>query len=140
MPISFGADGSFSQPLDLSKLSAGAHVLHVTAMDAAGNTITDSLNVTLASAIPLTVSSFNPVAGLSDVGSTYRPEIFFSRPIDNSTLNANDFFLTDSAGNKLASHDRSVQRRHLRLVVSHQSDARRFDDDGHGGGFGHQSG
>jgi membrane-associated phospholipid phosphatase len=103
MPLPFDpATGSFSQPLDLSKLTTGAHTLSVTAADAAGNVTTTTLNVTMPTLAPLTVSSFTPTQGASDVGATYRPEVFFSRPINAATLNASNFFATDSTGTKLA--------------------------------------
>ena len=102
MPLSFNAaTGAFNQPLDLSHAAAGAHVITVKAKDAAGNTSTQTVNVTLAAMIPFTIASETPSSGSSDVGSTFRPQVFFSRPVDPSTLNASDFYLHDSAGNKL---------------------------------------
>lgn len=103
MPLAFGSDGSFSQTLDLSKLSTGNHTLSVSATDAAGNVATTSLSVTLPTAIPLTVSSFAPTQGSSDIGATFRPEVFFSRPINTATLTSADFYLVDSTGTKVAS-------------------------------------
>ena len=102
MPFSFGADGSFNQTLDLSKLSTGGHALTVTATDSAGNITITSLSVMLPVMAPLLVSSFTPITGSSNIGATYRPEVFFSRPIKTSTLNGTDFFLTDSTGTKVA--------------------------------------
>ena len=100
--VSFNSvDGSFNQLLDLSKLNTGIHTLSVITTDAAGNFATTILDVTLPALTPLTVSSFTPAAGASDLGATYRPEVFFSRPINTATLNGNDFYLTDSTGTKL---------------------------------------
>jgi hypothetical protein len=48
MPIGFDpATGNFDQALDLSKLGTGNHTLNLTAIDAAGNTTTDTLNLSL---------------------------------------------------------------------------------------------
>ncbi|MGH7135811.1 MAG: Ig-like domain-containing protein, partial [Pirellulales bacterium] len=98
MPFTTAADGSFTLPLDLSRLSPGDHTLTVTATSAAGNTTHDSITVHLAALIPLTISSMLPVAGAGDVGVTYRPRIDFSRAIDTSTLTSADFYATDSTG------------------------------------------
>lgn len=101
-PLSFDASGAYSQQLDTSLLSSGAHTLHIRATDAAGNTAVHDVSVTLASVAPPMVSGISPAAGSTDIGSTYRPEIFFSRPIDPATLTGNDFYLTDSTGARLA--------------------------------------
>ena len=108
MPVAFNADGSFSQALDLSKLTPGDPTLVVTAQDAAGNTASQTLNLTLPTAIPLTVTSVTPSAGSSDVGVTVRPKVTFSRPIDTTTLNSSNFYATDTTGNEAARHDRAV--------------------------------
>ncbi len=75
--------------------------LNVVAMNAAGNVVTSSVNVSLPSAIPLAITQETPTPGDGDVGVTYRPEIFFSRPIDTTTLNSTNFFASDTAGNVL---------------------------------------
>ena len=103
VPVSFDpSTGSFDIPLDLSKLAVGTHTLSLRAQDAAGNITTVTKNVTLAVPIPLTIIGMTPQAGASDVGSTFRPQVFFSRPINPATLNSNNFFATDSAGQKLS--------------------------------------
>ena len=57
-PVSFDpASGSFDQPLDLSRLASGHHTLDLQATDAAGNTTSTSVQVSLATAIPLTIAS-----------------------------------------------------------------------------------
>ncbi len=98
MPVAFNSDGTFSQALDLSRLSAGPYTLVVTAMDAAGNTATQTLQLTQSTAIPLTVTSLTPASGTSDEGVTFRPVVTFSRPIDPSTLNSSNFYATDTTG------------------------------------------
>ncbi|HQU41646.1 MAG TPA: Ig-like domain-containing protein, partial [Pirellulales bacterium] len=99
MPLAFDPlSGVFDQALDLSKLSAGNHSLVVTATDAAGNASQQTLGFSLASAIPLSLTNFTPQIGSGDVGVTYRPQVFFSRAIDTSTLTAADFYATDTTG------------------------------------------
>ena len=96
------AHNSFNQAFDLSKLGVGMHTLTVTASDAAGNVTTQSFLVALLKLIPLTITSVNPADGAGTVGVTFRPFVTFSRAVDVSTLTSDSFFLTDSAGNKIA--------------------------------------
>jgi hypothetical protein len=103
MPIAFDpTTGQFTQALDLSRLAAGQHTLAVTARDAAGHETAVSLTVSLAAAVPFTITSFTPRDGAVDVGSTFRPQVFFSRPIDPASLSPNNFFATDPSGAKLS--------------------------------------
>jgi len=99
IPVAFNSDGTFSQALDLSRLTAGNHTLVVMAMDAAGNTTTQTLHLSQATAIPLAVANLTPAAGSSDIGVTFRPTVTFSRPIDAATLNNSNFFAADTTGN-----------------------------------------
>lgn len=92
------AGGDFDVPVDLSHLSSGAHVFTVSARDAAGNVTSIVRNVSLAAPIPLMVTEFTPLNGANDVGSTFRPQVFFSRPVNTATLTANSFFATDTTG------------------------------------------
>lgn len=101
-PIAFDpATGAFDQSLTfaLAMLSLGNHVLTLTAVDAAGHVTVTSRNVTLDSLIPLEVTSVTPPPGSGDVGSTFRPEIKFSRPVDPATLTSASLYATDAAGN-----------------------------------------
>ena len=98
IPVTFGTDGSFSQPLDESRLTIGDHTLTVTARNAAGNVTQDTVSLNLTAHPALTLSSVAPSNGSTDVGVTFRPKINFSRPIDTSTLTASDFYLTDTTG------------------------------------------
>ena len=50
---------------------------------------------------PFIVSAATPTAGASEVGVTVRPQVFFSKPVDPSTLNANNFFAKGPDGQKL---------------------------------------
>jgi hypothetical protein len=96
------AHNSFNQAFDLSQLNVGVHTLTVAASDAAGNVTVQDFKVSLVNLIPLKVTSVNPAEGAGTVGVTFRPLVQFSRAIDVSTLTNDSFFLTDSAGNKIA--------------------------------------
>ena len=93
--------GQFSAPLEISKLAPGAQSLTISAKDAAGNTVSTTLNLNLSARVPFTLSSFSPLDGANEVGSTYRPQIVFSRPVNPSSLSANNFYATDPSGAKL---------------------------------------
>ncbi len=58
----------------------------------------------LAARVPFNISSFTPLNGANDVGATYRPQVFFSRPVNPSSLNANNFYATGPDGTKLAAN------------------------------------
>lgn len=98
------ASGAFDQPLNLSSLAPGNHSLVVSTRDAAGNTATTTRNVTLPTAIPLTVTEFSPANRSADVGSTQRPKVTFSRAILRTSLRADNFYATDTTGTKLLAH------------------------------------
>jgi hypothetical protein len=95
------AAGTFDSALDLSALAPGSHVLAVTAADSAGLSSTSSFNVNLAQRIPFTIATATPADATIDVGTTFRPQVFFSRPVNATTLNANNFFATGPDGAKL---------------------------------------
>src|SRR5262249_21432652 len=46
------------------------------------------------------VTAHSPLLGAVDVGSTVRPQVFFSRPVDPASLNSGDFYASIS-GQKL---------------------------------------
>ena len=94
--------GAFDTLLDLSALSTGAHSIVVTATDAGGNISNQTLVVSLGALTPFVLTSATPSGGAGDVGVTFRPEIFFSRAVDATTLTSQSFYATDAAGNKLA--------------------------------------
>ena len=78
-PIAFdSATGRFDQSLDLSRLATGSHTLSVTARDAAGQETIVSRSVNLPTAIAFGIRSFTPHDGAEDVGTTFRPQVFFS--------------------------------------------------------------
>ena len=93
--------GQFSQKLDLSNLSPGSHVLKVTAQDAAGNQTVRTFNVTQDQQVRFGIYSVTPVDGSDEIGTTYRPQVYFTRAVETSTLNANNFYATNSAGQKI---------------------------------------
>ncbi len=103
MPLTFDqTTGSFNTTLDLSNIAVGTHTLTLTAKDAAGHVTTLERTVNLAAPIPFGITAVTPQNGSDEVGVTFRPQVFFTRSVDPSTLNANNFFATDTAGEKLA--------------------------------------
>jgi hypothetical protein len=96
------ATGAFDQPLAFGHLDVGDHALVLTARDAAGNTATLTRTVTVETLIPFTVTQVTPAAGSTDVGSTFRPKVNFSRAVNPLTLNANNLYATGPDGQKLA--------------------------------------
>ncbi len=101
MPFTIGSDGSFDESLDISRLSFGNHTLQISASDAAGNVADTSLTVSLTQMAPFQVSEVTPADGTADVGSTFRPQVHFTRPVDVSSLSANNVYATDAGGNTL---------------------------------------
>lgn len=103
IPILFSSTtGLFDESLDLSRLLAGAHTLTVTAQDAAGNVSTVQRQLNLAAPIPFEVTKVAPSAGAVEVGSTFKPQVFFTRPVDPASLNADNFYATRPDGTKLS--------------------------------------
>jgi hypothetical protein len=99
VPVQFvPSTGTFDQALDLSSLLIGNHTLTLTATDAAGNQTTSTLNVSLPSLPPLTITDLTPMMGGSDIGVTFHPQIIFSRAVDVSTLTSTSFYATDTTG------------------------------------------
>src|SRR5262249_22174858 len=74
------------------------HTLSIVARDAAGLATTKSISIQLDTAIPLVLTVIAPVAGATDVGSTFHPRIDFSRPIQVDSLSAANFYATDAGG------------------------------------------
>ena len=101
VPVSTGANGAFDVLLDVSKLGAGSHVLVVTATDAAGNVTQVTRHVSLTDTTRFLVSTVSPADGALDVGVTFRPQVFFTRPVDPATLNSHNLYAT-FGGQKLA--------------------------------------
>jgi Bacterial Ig-like domain/Bacterial pre-peptidase C-terminal domain/SdrD B-like domain/Bacterial Ig domain/LVIVD repeat len=98
IPFSHAEDRSFNNDLDISRLAVGPHNLSVTATDAAGNTTQITLSVNLPELAEFNVTSFTPTAGSEDVGVTFRPQVFFSRSVNISTLSGDNLYATDSFG------------------------------------------
>jgi len=102
VPIFFDpVTGSFDDALDLSRLAPGVHAVTVSARDAAGNESLATLHVSLAGRVPFTLGEVMPTPGSDDVGSTFRPQVRFSRAVNSATLNADNFYATDTTGEKL---------------------------------------
>ncbi|PDT08439.1 hypothetical protein CO655_21460, partial [Rhizobium sp. M1] len=99
VPISFNpATGAFDTALALSPLSAGDHLIRMTATDAAGHSSVLDRGVGLGALIPFTILEVNPKDGTGEVGATFRPYVSFSRAVDVSTLTAQSLFLSDATG------------------------------------------
>ena len=93
--------GRFDQTIDWSRIEPGNHSITVFVEDAAGNRTTTTRSVRLMERVPFTIASTIPATGSVDVGTTLRPRIFFSRPVDGSTLNASNLHATGPDGEKL---------------------------------------
>jgi membrane-associated phospholipid phosphatase len=87
--------------LPIENLSAGAHILSVMGRDIAGNVTTESYQVNTNPALPFQLVGYNPINGALEVGSTFRPQIFFSHSVDVSTLTTDSLYATFN-GVKLA--------------------------------------
>ncbi len=92
------ATGAFDIQPYLGALAPGAHVLTLDMLDAAGNRSVQDVNVTLDTRIAFTVTEHTPASFASEVGSTFRPQVFFSRAVDPASLNAANFYATDTTG------------------------------------------
>ncbi len=104
-PISIGFNsltGFFSQEIQFSQISLGDHRLTLTATDAAGNHLVVSKSFTLDGQTPLTVKGYSPPNGATDVGSTYRPQVHFSKPVDPATLTHQSFYAEGPNNQKLS--------------------------------------
>ena len=88
--ISARADGSFEQPLYTSQLRDGIHILSITASDAVGNTSKMQMSIEIKQGFR--VLSHTPYDGAFDVGSTFRPQIYFSKPVDPTSVTSETLF------------------------------------------------
>ncbi len=102
MPLTFDTiTGDFNTTLDLSNIAVGTHTLTLTAKDAAGHVTTLERTVNLVAAIPFEIETVTPLDGEEEVGVTVRPRVFFTRPVDPTSLNSSNLFATDASGNTL---------------------------------------
>ena len=100
--ISFNqSTGAFDTALVLSEIGAGDHVITLTAVDAAGNVLTDTVDLVLDAAPPFIVADTIPLTGAQNIGSTFRPEVHFSRAVDAATRTADTFWMTDAKGDRI---------------------------------------
>ena len=102
-PVSFDtATGAFDQALPIANLAVGAHSLVLTATDAAGNAGTLTRSVSVQALAAFTVAKAAPSDGSTDVGTTQRPQVFFTRAVNAATLTATSFYATGADGSVLA--------------------------------------
>ncbi|MEJ0019610.1 MAG: Ig-like domain-containing protein [Acetobacteraceae bacterium] len=102
-PVTFNATtGVFDQGVALGNLGIGTHSLVLTAQDAAGNTAILARSVNVVALAPFIVTGITPDDGSTDIGTTYRPRISFSRAVNPATLDASSFFATGPDGSVLA--------------------------------------
>ncbi len=102
LPLAFNSAGAFDAALSYGALSVGAHTLTITARDSAGNVGTQTLNLTVATPPPLTLTGVSPADMAMEVGVTFRPRVAFSRAVDVATLTNDAIFVTDSSGARVA--------------------------------------
>lgn len=98
IPILFATFGVVDQQLNLDRVPDGNTLLRVSARDVAGNEGRLERNIDVTRTFR--VLRQTPLDGAIDVGSTYRPQVFFSQPVDPSSLTAETFFAT-FAGEKI---------------------------------------
>ncbi len=96
--------GDFSVSLDYAALGIGATTLTISTRDSAGHTTSVNRNLNVAERVPFAIDRFTPLNGARDVGSTYRPQVFFSRAVNPTSLSANNFYATGPDGAKLAAN------------------------------------
>jgi hypothetical protein len=101
VPMTFSDAGSYSTAIDLSLTPVGSHQLTVTTRDGSGRETTITRAVRLDASVPFKVASITPLDGSVDVGTTFRPKVTFTRPVDPATLAAG-FTATDPSSATLA--------------------------------------
>uniref|UniRef100_UPI003CF3B8E5 Ig-like domain-containing protein n=1 Tax=Massilia sp. TSP1-1-2 TaxID=2804649 RepID=UPI003CF3B8E5 len=95
------ATGNFDQALPLGNLGFGEHTLQLRTEDGAGNVSTLSRSVTITALGAFAVSGVTPGDGSADIGTTFRPQVHFTRAVNVATLNAQTFYATGPDGVKL---------------------------------------
>ncbi|QLE56855.1 Ig-like domain-containing protein [Nostoc sp. TCL26-01] len=84
-------------------LASGKYTLTIdpAVSDLAGNGQTRTLSFTVNPSPLFQLVSHTPMDGATEVGVTFRPQIFFSEPVDPTSLNSNNFFAS-FGGEKIA--------------------------------------
>ncbi|MGB0600309.1 MAG: Ig-like domain-containing protein [Rubripirellula sp.] len=100
-PIGFDSTGQFQQPLPLQSLLPGRHTISIHASDAAGNLVESNHSFEVGAFQPPQITDLTPAPGGNEVGVTFKPQIYFSRPVDPKTLTQANFYATDSSGRRL---------------------------------------
>ena len=106
IPIYFdGQNAQIQEPLKLDGLQkTGLQTLTLTAIDSSGISTSITRQFIVPNLEPLTIDRYFPKQGASQIGSTFRPEVVFSRPVDLRTLNTASFYATDLSGNRLVTN------------------------------------
>ena len=87
--------GTFNRELFLASLDDGDHSLTLTAQDLAGNTTQQEVDVVIDRFSHLaTITANSPLNGAVEVGVRVHPQVFFSKEVDGSTLNEDNFYAT----------------------------------------------
>ncbi len=93
IPVATDQRGRFDRELQLAGVADGSNTLSVAAFDRAGNVATTEVDVDVAqNSVAFDLVDHLPVDGADEVGVTFHPQIFFSKPVDPTTLNADNFF------------------------------------------------
>ncbi len=106
VPIYFdGQNAQIQEPIKLDGLQkTGLQTLTLTAIDSSGLSTSITRQFIVPNLEPLTIDRYFPKQGASQIGSTFRPEVVFSRPVDLRTLNSGSFYATDLSGNRLVTN------------------------------------
>jgi hypothetical protein len=89
------ADGNGDFRFDNVQLIEGANLVEITVIDIDGNTDADSIDGVTFSVVVIVdfrVNSFLPLTGALEVGTTFRPQVFFTSPVNPDSLNDTNFF------------------------------------------------
>ena len=90
--------GAFDIAYPASNLGLGTHSLVLTATDAAGNTGTLTRSVVVSAYAAFKITGETPAPAATDVGVTQRPQIYFSRQVNSTTLTSASYYATAADG------------------------------------------
>lgn len=96
LPLLIDGGGGFRTTLAPAVPTAGPQPLRIEAVDRAGNLGFADLAVSVVESLPFTVTGQSPLDGGIEVGVTSRPRVFFSSPVDPTSLTSANFLLSQS--------------------------------------------